>query len=218
MTSDLIIILGTAHLCTTPGKCSPDGRFREFEYSRKVVAEVAEALRREGHTVFIDHIAPGPSPAMKGATWREEQRNELRERVSIVNVICAKYGKRNCIYVSMHTDAAGGDGKWHDARGLSVRVSPKGSEASRRLARCIYEAAEKEGRELTGNRSVPPGKFWPQSLYVLNNTACPAVLTESLFQDNWHDVDFLLSERGRAAVVRTHVEGIRNYVNGKCRK
>lgn len=99
-----------------------------------------------------------------------------------------------------------------------MRVSPKGSEASRRLARCIYEAAEKEGRELTGNRSVPPGKFWPQSLYVLNNTACPAVLTESLFQDNWHDVDFLLSERGRAAVVRTHVEGIRNYVNGKCRK
>lgn len=211
MTSDLIIILGTAHLSTTPGKCSPDGRFREYAYSRKVVGEVAEALRKEGHTVFIDYIAPDPSPAMKGATWKQEQSRELAYRVNFVNGICAKYGKRNCIYVSVHTDAAGGDGKWHDARGLSVRVSPKGSEASKQLARCIYEAAEKEGREVTGNRAVPPGKFWPQSLYVLNNTACPAVLTESLFQDNRQDVDFLLSDRGRAAIVRLHVNGIKEY-------
>ena len=215
MTSDLIIILGTAHLSTTPGKCSPDGRFREYAYSRKVVAEIADALRKEGHTVFIDYIAPGPSPAMKSSSWKEEQRNELAERVRFVNGICAKYGRRNCIYVSVHTDAAGADNKWHDARGLSVRVSPKGSEASKRLARCIYEAAEKEGREVTGNRAVPPGKFWPQSLYVLNNTACPAVLTESLFQDNRQDVDFLLSERGREAVVKVHVEGIRNFVSTK---
>lgn len=212
MNNGIIVILGTAHLSTTPGKCSPDGRFREYAYSRKVVGEIADTLRKEGYTVFIDYIAPDPSPAMKGSTWKQEQSRELAYRVNFVNNICAKYGKRNCIYVSVHTDAAGADGRWHNASGLSVRVSPKGSEASKQLARCIYEAAEKEGREVTGNRAVPPGKFWPQSLYVLNNTACPAVLTESLFQDNREDVDFLLSERGRAAIVRLHVEGIKAYV------
>lgn len=216
--NNTIIILGTAHLSTTPGKGSPDGRFKEYAYSRKVVGEIAEALRKEGHTVFIDYIAPGPSPQMKGSTWKEEQSRELAYRVNYVNNLCSRYGKANCIYVSVHTDAAGADGKWHDARGFSVRVSPQGSESSKRLARCLYEAAEKEGRQVTGNRATPPVKYWTQSLYVLNKTACPAVLTESLFMDNLQDVDFLMSEAGRAAIVRLHVEGIKSYVKNQGKK
>ena len=38
------IILGTAHLKSTPGKCSPDKRLKEYEYSRKVCKKVKEAL------------------------------------------------------------------------------------------------------------------------------------------------------------------------------
>jgi N-acetylmuramoyl-L-alanine amidase len=56
-------------------------------------------------------------------------------------------------------------------------------------------------------------KYWPQSLYVLGNTKCPAVLTENLFQDNKDDVDYLLSEAGRHTIARLHVEGIINYIN-----
>ena len=209
-----IIILGTAHLATTPGKQSPDGRFREYAYSRKVVSEVADALRKQGYIVFIDYMEANPNALMKGATWKEEQNKELAWRVNFVNTLCNKYGKGNCIYVSIHTDAAGADGKWHDARGFSVRVSPKGSENSKRLAKCLYEAAESEGKAVTGNRATPASKYWAQSLYVLNKTACPAVLTESLFQDNRADVDFLLSAKGREAIVRLHVNGIKNYVAG----
>ena len=36
------IILGTAHLKSTPGKCSPDGNFKEYEYSREVCKAVYE--------------------------------------------------------------------------------------------------------------------------------------------------------------------------------
>ena len=32
--SPITIILGTAHLSSTPGKRSPDGTFREYQYSR----------------------------------------------------------------------------------------------------------------------------------------------------------------------------------------
>lgn len=209
----IIVILGTAHLATTPGKCSPDGHFREYAYSRKVVGEIAEALRADGFTVFIDYMAPSPSPQMKGATWKQEQSRELAWRANFVNTLCAKYGKHNCIYVSVHNNAAGADGKWHDACGFSVFVSLKGSTASKQLARCLYEAAEKEGKAVTGNRCVPPSKYWESNLYVLNNTACPAVLTENLFQDNREDVDFLLSDKGRESVVRLHVEGIKQYLN-----
>lgn len=210
----VIIILGTAHLATTPGKRSPgEGRFREYAYSRQVAAETAERLRAEGYTVFIDYMESNPNPQMRGATWKEEQNKELAWRVNFVNTLCAKYGKANCIYVSIHTDAAGADGKWHDARGFSARVSPKGSTASRHLAQCLYAAAKKEGRAVLGNRATPPSGYWEQSLYVLNKTACPAVLTESLFQDNREDVDYMLSEKGRAAIVRLHVDGIKDYIS-----
>ena len=49
-----VIILGTAHLATTPGKCSPDGQFREYAYSREIVAAVAAAL-----SVSVMLVAPG---------------------------------------------------------------------------------------------------------------------------------------------------------------
>lgn len=213
---EAVIILGTAHLATTPGKCSPEGgQFREYAYSREIVAAVAAALRKEGYTVFIDYMAPNPSPQMKGSTWREEQNRELAWRVRYVNSVCAKYGKSRCLYVSVHNNAAGADGKWHDARGFSVYVSPQGSQRSRELARCLYNAAARQGKEVTGNRCVPPEKYWVSSLYVLNNTVCPAVLTENLFQDNREDVAYLLSPRGHEAIVGLHVEGIKEYIKAQ---
>jgi len=38
------IILGTAHLKSTPGKCSPDKRLKEYAYSREIVAAVKAIL------------------------------------------------------------------------------------------------------------------------------------------------------------------------------
>lgn len=205
-----IVVLGTAHLVTTPGKRSPDGRLREAVYSREIVGAVAERLRGEGVDVCVDYEPLEGNAQMAGGAY-----NELAWRVGMVNGICRERGKGNVVYVSVHVDAAGGDGRWHGARGWSVRVSPKGSAESRRLARCLSAAAKREGRAVTGNRATPAAGYWEQSLYVLNNTCCPAVLTENLFQDNREDVDFLLSPQGREAIVRLHVEGIKDYI-AKC--
>jgi hypothetical protein len=40
----MIIILGTAHLASTPGKRSPDGKFREYKFSREIVQELKNKL------------------------------------------------------------------------------------------------------------------------------------------------------------------------------
>lgn len=37
-------------------------------------------------------------------------------------------------------------------------------------------------------------------------------MTESLFQDNKADCDFLLSEEGTKAIVELHTNGIINYI------
>lgn len=224
MNKDTIIILGTAHLATTPGKGSPDGRFREYAYSRKVVGEIAEALRADGFTVFIDYMAPNPSPQMKGATWKQEQSRELAWRANFVNTLCAKYGKQNCIYVSVHNNAAGADGKWHDARGWCAFTS-RGQTQADVLASHLYDAAKIALKDYIDKFSSPDPKQRPirtdytdgdpdleAGFAVLVKTGCPAVLTENMFQDNREDVDFLLSSNGRKAIVCLHVNGIKDFI------
>lgn len=204
-----IIILGTAHLRTTPGKCSPDGRLREYAYSREIVTSLESALKTLGYTVFVDYRPAEPDAQMKAGNWRKAQNRELACRVSVVNGICKRYGAENCIYVSIHLNAAGADGKWHRARGFSVYVSPDASNSSRRLASLFTSTAKR--MNLIGNRCVPSQNYWTASLYVLRRALCPTVLTENLFQDNREDVDFLLSEEGKQAVVGLHVKAIEAY-------
>jgi len=44
--------------------------------------------------------------------------------------------------------------------------------------------------------------------YILNYTQCATVLTESFFYDSDADLQYLESEEGSDAIVRTHVERI----------
>jgi len=204
-----IIILGTAHLRTTPGKHSIDRRLREYAYSREIVSLLEKELIARGYTVFIDYMPAEPNAQMKSVSWRSERNKELAYRVGVVNNICKKYGTSNCVYVSIHVNAAAGDGKWHKASGFSVFVSDNSSANSKRLARLFLQHARED--KLTGNRSLPSCGYWQGNLYVLRKTACPAVLTENMFQDNESDVNFLLSDQGREAIVNLHLKAIEDY-------
>lgn len=195
------IILGTAHLKSTPGKCSPDKRLREYAYSREIASAVKATLQNMGYQVFID-IEDEDLPLT--------QSQELSKRCKIVNDLCNKYG--DCIYVSIHVNAAASDGKWHNGTGWEVYTSV-GKTKSDDLATCLYEAARynASGKKMrTDNSDGDPDK--EAHLYVLKNTKCPAVLTENFFQDNKDDVDYLLSDKGFHEIVRLHVEGILNYI------
>ena len=207
-----IIILGTAHLRTTPGKRSIDKRLYEYAYSREIITLLESELKRRGHTVYVDYRATEPNAQMKSATAKGVQSKELAYRVGIVNKLCKEYGASSCVYVSIHVNAAKSDGKWHDASGFSVFVSMNASSKSRRLAKLFTQHAK--AMKLTGNRCVPSSGYWQKNLYVLRNTLCPAVLTENLFQDNKADVDFLLSDQGRQAIVNLHSKAIEDYING----
>ena len=206
-----IIVLGTAHRMREPGKQSPDGRLKEAVYSREICSEVAAILRGYGYKVEIDYEPLDLPKTMQTSSFTQERNRELGMRVNVVNELCRQNGKDNVLYVSIHVNAAGADGKWHDARGWQVQVSTKASNNSKILAECLFDAANTKGIKTRKPSALQ--KYWPQSLYVLNNTNCPAVLTENMFQDNKADVDYLLSDLGRHQIARLHVEGIINYIN-----
>ena len=208
-----IIILGTAHRMREPGKESPDKRLKECVYSREICKEVAAKLRSYGCKVDIDYEPLDLPKTMQSPVVRQERNNELSMRVNYVNEICRQKGAKNVLYVSIHVNAIGTDGKWHDAKGWQVCVSDKASDSSRKLADCLFDAAKQNGLKM--RQPTATQKYWPQSLFVLNNTKCPAILTENLFQDNRADVDYLLSDAGRHAIARLHVEGILRYIENK---
>ena len=195
------IILGTAHLKSTPGKCSPDKRLREYAYSREIVAAVKAILQNYGYQVFVD---------ISDDDLKVTQSQELCLRCKVVNDLCKAYG--DCIYVSIHVNAAAADGKWHNATGWEIYTTP-GKTKSDDLATCLFNAAKynlKDKKMRVDLSDGDPDK--EANLYVLKHTLCPAVLTENFFQDNKSDVDYLLSDRGFQEIVRLHVEGILKYI------
>ena len=192
----MIILIDPGHGQDTAGKRSPDGRLREYKYAREIAAEVVKRLKAQGYN------------AQQLVT--EENDISLGTRCKRVNDICKHFGTSNVLLVSIHCNAAGSDGKWHDARGWQVCVSLNASARSKQLASYLFDSAQAQGLK---TRSPKPGqKWWPQNLAICRDTNCPAVLTENLFQDNHSDVEFLLSGKGREAIINLHVEGIINYI------
>ena len=206
----MIVILGTPHRLREPGKLSPDGRLMECIYGRELIAEMKPELEACGARVLVDYEPLDLPRQMQSPSAVQERQRELAMRVNMVNEVCRQQGAARVLYVSVHVDASNSDGQWHDPNGWSVRVSPKASARSKLLAECLFDAAQAHG--LHARKPAPKQKYWPQNLYVLNNTLCPAVLTENLFQDNRRDVEFLLSDEGRHAIERLHVEGIIKYI------
>lgn len=208
-----IIILGTAHRMREPGKQSPDGRLKECVYSREVASEIYSILRSYGYKVEIDYEPLDLPKTKQCSDFKRERSNELAMRANYVNEVCRQKGKDNVIYVSIHVNAAGSDGKWHTGTGWEV-ITSVGPTKSDKLATCLYEAAKKNFTNVKLRTDYSDGDPDKEAhLYVLKNTKCAAVLTENLFQDNKHDVDYLLSDLGRHQIARLHVEGIINFID-----
>lgn len=194
----MVVILDNGHGVNTPGKCSPDKSLLEYKWAREMV----DRLLVEFDKVNVKAVKLVP----------EDTDISLSERVRRANKIY-KDNNKQAILISVHCNAAGGDGKWKTATGWCVFISQNASSNSKRLAKDLYEEADRLG--LKGNRSVPKEKYWVKSLAMCRDTNCPAVLTENLFQDNKDDVAILLSEEGKQKLAEVHVKGVLKYLNGK---
>lgn len=186
------ILVDNGHGSNTPGKRSPDGRLLEYAYAREIAERVVRELRKRG--LDAERIV------------REEIDVPLSERCNRAN----EYKANEAILVSIHCNAAGIGKTWMSAKGWSAFVSLNASDKSKKLANCL--ARQAAANKLYVRYQRPDAGYWQQDLAICRDTKCPAVLTENLFQDNKEDVDFLLSEAGKSAIVRLHVDGITDFL------
>lgn len=190
------ILIDNGHGIDTPGKSSPDGTLREWAWTREIAQMVVDELTARGYD------------AQRIVT--EDTDIGLKERCRRVNSICDRLGKHNAILISIHCNAAGADGNWHNARGWTGWVAPKSSQNSKTLARLLYIEALRAN--LKGNRASSSSCYWVGNFAIVRDTKCPAVLTENLFMDNQDDAAFLESEAGKEIIANLHIEAIKNYI------
>lgn len=193
-----MILIDNGHGENTPGKRSPDGKFREYLYAR----ETAQDVRRELVKMGIDCEL----------LVRESLDVSLGARVRRVNEYCKEYGAKNVVLVSIHVNAAGDGSKWMDARGFAVYTS-NGQTKSDILAEYMVDAARAhhKGRKIRTDKSDGDSD-WEANFAVLSKTKCAAVLVENFFMDNKDDLAYITSPEGKRAVVMTMVDAIAKYV------
>lgn len=212
------VIFGTAHLDHPwiPGKCSPDGLFKEAIFSRELIKDLVPIMQSYGFNSLVDY--PGLTPDNINIKsykndWKKQQQAELDYRVKFVNNAVNKYGKDNVIYVSLHVNAAGNGKEWMKARGWEIYTSPGNTKADI-LSTCIFNAA----KNYVGDGDIILRPDWSDgdpdkeaNYYVLTKTKCPAVLVENLFMDNEKDLSILTSDIGFMKLERIIIEGILSY-------
>lgn len=200
------ILVDNGHGNNTPGKRSPYSAcgvfpqldYYEYKWAREMAAMIVDELVKLGYNA--ERIVT------------EETDITLGERVRRVNKVCDKYGKNNVILISIHSNAAGSGANWTTARGWSAYTT-RGNTKSDMLCEYIYEEAAKNFKGMKIRTDKTDGDSDMESdFYIIKNTKCPAVLSENFFHDNAEDVKFLLSQEGKEKIMRTHVDGIINYI------
>ena len=180
------VVLDAGHDAGNLANRSPDGTYYEHEFCLDMAKRIGTHLRRCGVTVV--ETRPDGAPV------------SLAKRCAIANNI-----KNLDLFVSLHSNAAGGSG-WSSARGWSAYVYGAGGEREQ-AANTIAAWVRQVGVTL---RSAPI--VYDPSLYVLKHTVAPAVLIEHAFHTNKEDVVNLLDDAWRATVAEAEARGIMYYL------
>ena len=192
----MVILIDNGHGENTKGKCSPDGKHKEWKWAREFALGLECTLFMKGYDAR--------------RIVQEYEDISIKERCRRVNAICKEYGSKNVLLVSLHNNAAGTRGEWLNARGFSSHVSLNASERSKMLATYIAQAVESEGIKV--RKPLPKQWYWPQNLGICRDTNCAAVLTENLFQDNKEDVELLHSDEFLYKLCNAHARGIEMFI------
>lgn len=189
----MLVLLDNGHGSLINGEYQTSGKRKDWqehgiiyegEFNRAIVNGIIEKLVL--YQIPFVNIAP------------EYWDVSLQTRVKRAN----KYPKKNCFYLSIHSNAGGG-------QGCEFFTSP-GNTKSDAIATIFGEEFKKEfpGRRLRADFS--DGDLDKEKrFYVLTKTRMPAVLTENFFMDNLQEFrDILNTTEGRRKIIDYHVNAI----------
>lgn len=130
----------------------------------------------------------------------------LKERVAIVNKTHKYY--RNCILVSIHSNAGGGAG--------NEIYTSKGPTKSDSLVAYFSDFIIQEFPNMSFRQDFSDGDIDKEAkFYILENTLCPALLLENGFMDNRKEAELLNSAEGQMKYANAIFNAIVNIEKDK---
>ena len=173
--SKYLYILDPAHGSDTPGKRSPDGKHREYLWSRNIIKLILDDPRSSQYDMI--------SPFLK-----RETEPGLSTRVRYYNLLKSIKPK---LVISLHNNAQGSGAQWMNARGFSIYTS-KGQTKSDKFAEIfINKFVQRFPLLKTRVETIDGDKDYEQNFTILMGSNYFAILMEILFQDNKEDVEIL---------------------------
>ena len=180
-------------VCLDPGhgpgnvNGSPDGAYKEHEFTWDLYTRLKPLLEQQGVTVV--------------GTRTQSEVPGLTARANVSNRAGAD------LFVSLHSNATGGGG-WSSARGFVAYTSSGPETAERNQAAVdIINAVKAQGVVLFGT-----GKPYHELFTVLTATTAPAVLLECGFHTNQEDVALLSDSAYRNKLAAGIANGILTYL------
>ncbi|HEX5565080.1 MAG TPA: N-acetylmuramoyl-L-alanine amidase [Sporosarcina sp.] len=156
------IMVDAGHGPNTPGKRSPDGTLREYQFNVAVADRIKPKLERAGITVLFSHPGEMDVPLLE----RTNRANQL-------NVDA---------FVSIHANAHGET--WNHAEGIETYAYPGALSRTTSLAELVQRSLiMATGRK---DRGVKQANF-----AVLRDTNMPAILVECGFMTNKKEAELL---------------------------
>lgn len=188
----MFIVLDCGHSKKTAGKRSPDGRFLEYEYNRRLGKEIGKQLTQLGINWCFTYDTD------------DEEDLSLTERANVANRMSKIYGAKNVLLISIHHNAAGNGKEFNNAKGWEIYTT-KGDTISDKYADVFLESAKnvlpQYGRKIRGHKEY--------NFTVIYKTVCPSVLIEYGFFTNKEEMEWLMSEEGLNAHTELTVDAIK---------
>jgi N-acetylmuramoyl-L-alanine amidase len=185
------LVINAGHSKETPGKRTPDGTMREYDFNSAVAKQVRDNLEEyENVQVFFPHSDKMDVP--------------LHERTDYANDEV-----KADAYISIHANAF--SGVWNSANGIETFIHPNAGEDTKQLAKLIHtELIEMTKRK---DRGVKTADF-----HELRETDMPAVLVECGFMTNLVESKLLKTVSYRLLCARAITEGLVTYFRLKKKK
>lgn len=190
---DITIILNSGHGKSTFGKCSPDKKLYEWQFTRELAKRIQVACDQLG-IKCIRANTDDSDPA-------------LTTRANNINKIVRKEGEqgRQCLMIDLHGNAAGNGSSWMNASGWEVYTTV-GTTNSDKFANllCKHFPLIFPDKKLRGHKE--------KNFTLIYKCSCPCVLTENFFYDNKEDFELMTSEQGLQKITDLHIAAICDYI------
>jgi N-acetylmuramoyl-L-alanine amidase len=184
-----LFMLNPGHGIDTPGKRSPFVPPGVLEYD--INRSIAKYVMTYAKDALIDTYLVNPET-------EAVQLKEICRRVND-NPLKSKF------FLSIHANAAPGNGWRPKALGVTSFVAKNASNNSREAAKMLCDKVSKAF--YTMNRGVKE-----KNLYVVKHTKCPAVLLECGFMTNPQEATMLADHHWRREIAKAIVECMKTYV------